>query len=185
MSSTVQGATAGMRASAGLLSALLAGPVDADLLWQVRDPYFASQWGRATPEARRGLALLRESAAAGERPERLLADHERLFGEEGCGIEARESAYRPGVTAQEIAAIYARAEVDVPPELPADHLASQLRFVARLPESARATLTGFVHVHLRQWAPECLGEISLRAGSLFYQGVGALAMDYVESLPAR
>lgn len=185
MSPTAQGALAGMRAGAGLLSSLLAAPPDSDLLWQVRDHYFATQWERTTPEALRGLALLRESATAREDPERVDTDHERLFGEEGCGIIPRESAYRAGVTEEDIAAVYARAGVEISSGLPADHIASELQFVARLPESARQTLTGFIHEHLRLWAPECLGEISLRAGSLFFQGVGALAMDYVESLPAR
>lgn len=185
MSSTAQGALAGMRAGAGLLSSLLAAPVDSDLLWQVRDHYFATQWERGTPEARRALALLRESEAAREDLERITADLDRLFGEEGCGIVPRESGYRAGVSADEIAALYAHAGVEPSIGLPADHIATELRFVALLPESSRPILTGFIHEHLRLWAPECLGEISLRAGSLFYQGVGALAMDYVESLPAR
>lgn len=159
--------------------------MDADLLWQVRDQYFTQQWERTTNEARRGLALLRESAAAREDLERVTADFTRLFGEDGCRIVPRESAYRPGVTEGELAAIYARAGVDVPSDLPADHLASELLFVARLPVSARATLTEFTHEHLRRWGPECLGEVALRAGSLFYQGVGALGMDYIEALPVR
>ncbi len=185
MSSTAQGAMAGMRASAQLLSSLVAEPVDSGLLWQVRDQYFTRQWERHSPEAQRGLALLRESAVAREDLERLEADFHRLFGEDGCGIVPCESAYRAGVTAGELAAVYARAGIDLPADLPADHLAAELRFVARLPESARTTLTEFTHEHLRLWAPECFGEISLRAGSLFYQGVGALGMDYIESLPVR
>ncbi|MGM0385006.1 MAG: TorD/DmsD family molecular chaperone [Actinomycetota bacterium] len=185
MPSTAQGAMAGMRAGAQLLSSLIAGPVDSGLLWQVRDQYFTRQWERHSPEAQRGLALLRESAVAREDLERLGADFHRLFGEDGCGIVARESAYRPGVTAEQLAALYDHAGIDVPADLPADHLAAELQFVARLPESARTTLADFTHEHLRMWAPECFGEISLRAGSLFYQGVGALGMDYIESLPVR
>lgn len=182
MSSTAQPAMAGMRAGAQLLSALIAAPVDADLLWQVRDQYFARQWERSTAEARRGLALLRESASAREDAERLAAEFTRLFGAEGCRIVPRESAYRTDVTAQDVATAYAAFGVDPPVDLPADHLASELLVLARLDPAHAAA---FTYGHLRHWASECFGEIALRAGSLFYQGVGTLGMDYIESLPVR
>lgn len=182
MSSTAHEATSAILAHAAVLSSLVAGPVDADLAGKVRDPHFAQQWERTTPEALRGLALLRESTAAREDVDRLLADYSRLFGAEGCGIVACESAYLPGVTAADLEELYSRTGMSTSTGLPADHLATELRFVAWMDPSA---LPDFMRHHLGRWATACFGEIALRAGSLFYQGVGVLGMDYVESLPDR
>ena len=187
MTSTAH-ATDVLCARALLLSSLLEAPVDAVTLSQVRDPGFATQWERTSPEARRGLALLVESAAAGEDLERLAADFTRLFDGEECRIIPRESAYRPETDLDSLAAAYNRMGFVVPAGLALDHIATEPRFAAGLPETAPRpdrALASFAHDHLRVWASECLAEISLRAGSLFYQGVGTLGMDYVESLPTR
>jgi len=188
MSSTAMHATAGLCARAALLSSLLSAPADPATLCQVRDDAFAGQWERSSPEARRGLALLRESANAQEDEERLAADFTRLFEGEERRIDPRESAYRPEADLVELAATYEAAGFAAPFELPLDHLATELLFAARLPDAAprpARALAGFAHAHLRLWASECLAEVSLRASSLFYQGVGTLGMDYIESLPTR
>lgn len=188
MTSTAAHATDVLCARAMLLSTLLEGPVDALTLSQVREPEFAASWERTTPEARRGLALLRESAAAAEDLERLAADFARLFEGEECRVIPREAVYRPETDLAALAAVYAKAGFAVPEGLPVDHIATELRFAALLPGAASRpdrALATFTHDHLRVWASECLAEVSLRAGSLFYQGVGTLGMDYIESLPTR
>lgn len=180
--------TTGLCGRAMVLSSLLARPIETEQLWQVRDDYFASQWDRTTAEATRGLALLRESAAAREDIGKLAADFERLFVGAPPRIIPRESAYRPEVTPEDISEIYKNAGVTIPGELPSDHIASELAFVAQLPmvsPTPTRLLAQFAHDHLRSWAPVCLAEISMRAGTLFYQGVGALAMDYIESIPSH
>jgi len=188
MTSTASPATDVLCAHALLLSTLLAAPVDEDTLDRVRDPGFALHWERATREARRGLALLVESAAAGEGIARIAADFARLFEGDECRVVPRESVYRPETDLEALAAIYSRAGFVVPEGLPLDHIATELRFAALLPVLAARPdreFPRFAHDHLRGWGSECLAEISLRAGSLFYQGVGTLGMDYVESLPTR
>lgn len=174
----------GMAARASLLAALVGRPVDVNLLWQVRDDYFCTQWARTTPEAERGLALLRESASARETAERLNADRERLFGPEGR-ISLTESC-RTGQESGHLADYYAAYGFASFDGLPADHLATELRFLAHLASSGQEQeLPGFAREHLRPWAAECFAEISFRAGSLYFQGIGALGMDFIESLAVR
>lgn len=180
--------TSGLSGRAMLLSTLLAHPIENDQLWQVRDENFGLQWDRTTPEATRALALLRESAAAREDSAKLRSDFERLFVGAPPRINPRESAYRREIDPEVIRAIYDDAGVSVPWDLPADHIACELAYVAQLPlisPSPTHHMTVFARDHLRSWAPVCLAEVSLRAGSLLYQGVGALAMDYIESLPTH
>ncbi len=180
--------TTGLCGRAMLLSSLLAHPIEAEQLWQVRDDYFADHWGRSTPEAQRGLALMRESASAREDVAKLAADFDRLFGGPTPRVVPRESTYRSDITAQTLEVVYLTAGVSLTMDQPADHIATELAFVAQLPISSATparTLAEFTREHLRTWAPVCLAEISMRAGSLLYQGVGALAMDYIESLPTH
>ncbi|MDN5559257.1 MAG: molecular chaperone TorD family protein [Ruaniaceae bacterium] len=180
--------TSGLSGRAMLLSTLLAHPIENDQLWQIRDESFGIQWDRNTPEARRAIALLRESATARENDAKLAADFERLFAGAPPRIIPRESAYVPGVDPDELHRLYDDAGVSIPWALPPDHIACELAYVAQLPlvsPSPTRSMTAFVRDHLRTWAPLCLGEISLRAGSLLYQGIGALAMDYIESIPAH
>lgn len=179
---------AGLCARATLLSGLVASPAQADTLWQVRGDVFASQWGRTSDEALRGLALLRESASARETPERLSQDFERLFEGEEPRIVPRESHYVDGVDVDALAEQYERAGYTGVHRLPADHLANELGFFSQLAlvsPSPEQQLNGFARDHLRVWGAECLAEISMAAASLFYQGVGAIGMDFVETLPAR
>lgn len=174
----------GMAARATLLAALVGRPVDPNLLWQVRDDYFCNQWGRSTPEASRGLALLRESAAARETPERLNADFERLFGAEGR-IDLTESS-RTGVDPDHLEAYYGAFGFEEFDGLSVDHLSTELRFLTHLAGNGHEReLPEFTREHLRPWASECFAEISFRAGSLYYQGIGALGMDFIESLAVR
>lgn len=171
-----------------MISTLLARPVEAGTLWQVRDEVFASQWMRDTPEASRGLALLRESAAARESVERLTVDFERLFTGSERRIDPVESAYVPDVSAADLELVYGEVGYRPIPDLPADHIANELGYFSQLTvltSTPQHHLAHFAREHLRPWAAECLAEISLTAASLFYQGVGAVGMDFVESLPTR
>ena len=176
--------SAGLTARATLLAALVGRPVDTNLLWQVRDDYFGTQWARSTPEAKRGLALLRESAAVRETVERLNHDYERLFGPEGR-IRLEESVHT-GLNPRHLEAYYGAFGFERFDGLAPDHLATELRFLAHLAGVGNETeLPAFTREHLRPWAPECFAEITMRAGSLYYQGVGALGMDFIESLAVR
>lgn len=180
--------TSGLSGRAMLLSTLLAHPIDNDQLWHVRDESFGNQWDRGTPEASRALALMRESAAAREDTTKLHADFERLFAGTPPRIDPRESAYLPDVTPASLRLLYEESGVSVPSDLPPDHIACELAYVAQLPlvsPSPSQPMTAFARAHLRVWAPVCLAEVSMRAGSLLYQGIGALAMDYIESLPTH
>lgn len=180
--------TSGLSGRAMLLSTLLARPIENDQLWQIRGESFGSQWDRDTPEAQRGLALLRESAAAREDRAKLAADFERLFVGAPPRINPRESAYLPGADPEALRRLYEDAGVSMSWELAPDHIACELAYLGQLPlisPSPTRQMTQFTHDHLRAWAPLCLGEISLRAGSLLYQGIGALGMDYIESIPAH
>ncbi|SNU01579.1 chaperone TorD involved in molybdoenzyme TorA maturation [Ruaniaceae bacterium KH17] len=178
----------GLSGRATLLSTLLAHPIDSDQMWQIRGESFGGQWDRTSPEATRALALLRESAAAREDLARIAGDYQRLFGGDPPRIDPRESAYNPDVDPEELRALYVTSGASMPWELEPDHISSELAYLAQLPLiSANAThdMTAFARDHLRSWAPVCLAEMSLRAGSLLYQGVGALAMDFIESLPVH
>lgn len=178
----------GLCARATLLSGLVAKPAQAETLWQVRSDVFESQWSRSSDEALRGLALLRESAAARETPERIAADFERLFGGEEPRVVPLESAHVSGLDVAALERDYAAAGFTGLPDLSADHLASELAFFshsALVSPSPEADLNTFARDHLRRWAAECLAEISMAAASLFYQGVGAIGMDFIESLPTR
>lgn len=180
--------TSGLSGRAMLLSTLLAHPIDNDQLWQIRDENFGSQWDRESAEATRALALLRESSAAREDIAKLKADFDRLFVGAPPRVNPRESAYRSDADPEKLRALYDDAGISMPWELPADHIACELAYVGQLPlvsPSPTQKMTDFARDHLRTWAPVCLAEISMRAGSLLYQGVGALAMDYIESLPTH
>nr|NLD39962.1 hypothetical protein [Actinomycetales bacterium] len=188
MTTATPSAASGLCARAALLSSLLAHPVDAGTLWQVRDELFASQWLRDTPEASRGLALLRESASAREGVERLAGDFDRLFVGAGARVVPRESHYRSAMTGGMLEGVYSELGFTAPQALPGDHLASELGFFSQLTVLTPAPeqhLANFARDHLRPWAAECFAEISLTAATLFYQGVGAIGMDFVESLRTR
>ncbi|HHW84405.1 MAG TPA: hypothetical protein GX743_11460 [Actinomycetales bacterium] len=188
MTTTTPNAASGLCARAALLSTLLSHPVEAGTLWQVRDELFASQWLRDTPEAVRGLALLRESASAREGVERLAMDFQRLFTGPDARVVPLESAYRPEVKPSQLSAMYEQMGFTQPDSLPADHLASELGFFSQLPvltPSPAQHLADFAREHLRPWAAECFAEVSMTAATLFFQGVGAIGMDFVESLPMR
>lgn len=176
----------GLCSRATVLASLLSRPVEDPLLWQVRDEYFASQWGPASAYGQRGLALLRESAAAREDVERLARDFERLFGGDHPRLQACQSTHEAGVTATQLETLYRSRGVNVIEHLPADHLANELYYASQLHlvTDAEALLRSFTLEHLK-WAGQFFAEIALRAGSLFYQGVGALGVDYIESAPAR
>lgn len=181
-------ATSGLFARAALLSELLAAPASAENLTLLRAETFPAQWARNTVEAARGLGLITESGAAHESVERVAADYKRLFVGPGRRIVALASAYAPHLQAADLEAVYAELGFQPIPALPAHHLANELAFFARLTVLSPAPeqlLTTFAREHLRPWAGECLAEISLRAATLFYQGVGAIGMDFIESLPTR
>lgn len=187
MTTTTPASAAGLCARAALLSGILARPVNGALLWQVRDEVFASQWSRDTPEALRGVGLLHESATARESAERINADFARLFVGPEARVEPCESRFREADVA-ELEALYASVGFQAHEQLPADHLANELAFFSQLTmlsDNPERQLTEFARNHLRPWAGECLAEISLRAATLFYQGIGAIGMDYIESLPTR
>lgn len=178
----------GLCSRATVLSSLLARPAEDPLLWQVRNDHFSTQWGAASAAGERGLALLRESATAREDVERLAHDFDRLFSGEHPRLRPCQSAYRCDCTAAALAEAYRASGISVMDSLPADHVANELYYVSQfhlmLNSDAGSVLRRFTLEHLK-WAGELFGELSLRAGSLFYQGVGLLGMDYIESLPAR
>ncbi len=185
---TVAHTASGLYTRAALLSKLLARPARPGTLWQVRDGVFADEWMRETPEALRGLALLRESGAANETEERLGADFERIFAGDAPRVLPLESSYRPGVSAGDLLGIYEDLGFHQLTGLPADHLANELGYFAALgvlAASPEEHLTSFAREHLRPWAGACLAEISQSAATMFYQGVGAIGMDFIESLPTR
>lgn len=185
---TVAHTASGLYTRAALLSKLLAHPARPGTLWQVRDEVFAAEWMRETPEALRGLALLRESGAANETEERLSTDFERIFGGDVPRVVPLESTYRPGVSARDLARIYEESGFHQLSGLPADHLANELGYFSALggiSASPEEHLTSFAREHLRPWAGACLAEISQSAATMFYQGVGAIGMDFIESLPTR
>ena len=187
------------------LSSLLLAAPSADVLARVRDAELLQDWplpGHA--DCRRGIALLAESAGAGEDAARIRSDYNRLFrGPERMKAPPYESVHRSQdrllfeAETMQVRAAYAEFGL-VAPRLnsePDDHIGLELSFVATLAvrgmdameDGADAELAGllrglvtFLDEHLLAWAPRCLTQAANGSTTFFYQGVSALGLGTLD-----
>ncbi|WP_127131778.1 molecular chaperone [Georgenia sp. SYP-B2076] len=183
------------------LSQLLLAAPDGEVLDRVRDPELLAQWPLPQdPDCRRGLALLAESATAGEDTALVRRDYNRLFfGPERMKAPPYESVHRSEehllfeAVTMEVRASYAAFGL-VAPRLhrePDDHIGLELGFVAALCVRALDALDAgddgeldrlldgimtFLREHLLAWAPACLTQAAGASTTFFYQGVAALGL---------
>jgi TorA maturation chaperone TorD len=189
-------------ASCAVLARALLAPVDAALLAMLRRPDMLWSWPIPVTVAStgRGLRLLRHSAATHESVEDIAADYQRLFVGPGPMLAPPyESVYlgRDRLLFEEptrqVRAAYARFGL-VAPNLnaePDDHLGLEFDFAARLCTAAldaddrgdetsvgnlAGALADFAQQHLQRWGPICLGLITDRAETAFYQGLSHLGL---------
>lgn len=149
-------------------------------------PSFADLHGVPWPvhdaESLRGAALLEESRLSAESPERLLADHHRLFvGDPHRPPVAPTAAPAHAVPA--LAALLGRVGIAGPPDLVAAlHAYAALLGTPAGHEAARHEL---VHEHLLTWGTRCLSRVQLGAQTFCFQGVATLGLGLLRSAAAE
>ncbi|WP_413450955.1 hypothetical protein AA0Y32_01350 [Georgenia phoenicis] len=153
------------------------GPAAFDRLHEVN-------WPVHDPESLRGVALLAESRLSAEQPERLLADHQRLF-LGGPGRPPVAPLAAPDLVAPDLAGLLARVAVTGPPDLTA-----ALRAWAALLElppgrEDQAARHALVHDHLLTWGARCLSRVQLGAQSFCFQGVATLGLGLLRYAAAQ
>lgn len=183
------------------LADALTGPPDLAAL--ERAARAARDWPLTDAESRRGTGLLVESALAGESPERLQRDHDRLFVSRVHAVVAGHAVRistpvasplagdllspAPAGVAAVAALRAAYAELGLPASPQPDHLAVVLDALAHLlrtttppPVTARLRRE-LVEDHLHRWGTCCLGRMQRGAQTFYYQGVAALGLATVRA----
>lgn len=141
-------------------------------------------WPVHDAESERGAALLAESRLSAETPERLLADHHRLF-VGGPDRPPVAPTAAPAEAAPGLAALLARVGAAGPPDLTA-----ALRAYAALLElppghENLAAHQELVHEHLLTWGGRCLSRVQLGAQSFSFQGVATLGLGLLRYAAAQ
>lgn len=183
------------------LSGVLAHDPSDTLVTGMLDPTLLSEWPVADDEAsRRGVALLQESASAGETYAQVRRDNNRLFFGPGQLIappyESVHLSKDRLLFEREtmlVRAAYAEFGLEAPRlnRDPDDHIALELGFLAALCVRAMDALDAaddaelarllsgiqrFLADHLLRWAPTCLTQALEGADTLFYRGVAELGL---------
>lgn len=183
-----------------LADALTEPPRPADLTRAAR---MARDWPLTDAESLRGTGLLGESALAGESPERLRRDHDRLFVSRVTSVvpgrpiristplasplagDLLSPASAAATAVAQLRHLY--AELGLPPSAQPDHIAVVLGTLPPLlgptPDPARADRLRqrLVEDHLRHWVNSCLSRIQRGAQTFYYQGVGVLGLAAVRA----
>lgn len=143
----------------------------------------ATGWPVRDAESLRGAALLEEAWLSGERPERLAADHARLF-HDGPGRRAVAPTEAPGAAAPALSQL--RAEMAaaglLPAAEPAPCLVTALGMISavltappHLTAPAERWRRALGQEHL-PWCAGALTRVQLGAQTFCYQGVGVLGL---------
>lgn len=136
----------------------------------------AVPWPVHDAESLRGAALLAESRFSAERPERLLADHHRLFvGDDHRPPVAPTSP--PAVVVPALAALLARVPGAPAPQAPdlTDALDAYATLLAAAPAHTDVR-SELLREHLLTWGTRCLTRVQLGAQTFCYQGVATLGL---------
>lgn len=145
----------------------------------------AVSWPVHDAESLRGAALLAESRFSAERPERLLADHHRLFvGDAHRPPVAPTSP--PADVVPALAALLARVPGAPAPQVPdlTGALDAYAVLLAADPAPAHADARReLLHEHLLTWGTRCLTRVQLGAQTFCYQGVGTLGLGLLRHAP--
>ncbi|MCM3660979.1 hypothetical protein M3148_08245 [Georgenia satyanarayanai] len=133
-------------------------------------------WPVHDAESLRGAALLAESRLSAESPERVRADHRRLFVGDAHRPAVAPTAPPPAV-APSLAALLAHVPGAAQPGT--GGLVAALDAYAALladPRADTATRRALVHEHLLTWGTRCLSRVQLGAQTFCYQGVATVGL---------
>lgn len=192
-----------------VLGRLFAAAPGQDSLDQIRSAEMLADWplpgGERTDE---GLALLTESATAGESAEQVYQDHFLLVvGPAKVKAVPWESVYlsAEGLVFEaqtlQVREFYRRFDLQAPRlnREPDDHISLELEFCATLlnraldavqagaPDDAVALIDAhaeFCRDHLFKWAPEFFRRVEHGADTAFYRGIGILGQDALAQVAA-
>jgi TorA maturation chaperone TorD len=199
-----------LAAAYSVLSRVLLGPADTDLLTELAQPGLLEQWPLDRDVATcRGLELLATSLNTSEGLATLERDYQRLFvgpgpmlappyesvhlTSDGLLFEAPTFAVRAAYEAYGLAA-------PRPGQEPDDHLGLELAFLARLcaltldavelgdtaaADQLLAAQQIFLTEHVLRWGDGCLEAVEQHAQTAFYRGFAALGLGLLAQVRER
>lgn len=156
--------------------------------WFITSPHFANTQGKELWE--QSLRYDDSSEIAADFTRLFIADEEYLKAPPYASYYLESSGETFTQESDELSKLYASLNFTptLYPHEPCDHLASELEFLALLLKqnianpSPSALLLSFLEYRLTPWSNECLAYLQKNALTPFYQGVGYLTQDLLETL---